>query len=42
MGAYSLYFSQIKVLIDEEVYSEHGKLIRCDIGPGSVKKCILA
>jgi hypothetical protein len=26
------------VLIDEAALSEHGKLIRCDIGSGSVEK----
>jgi hypothetical protein len=28
------------VLVDARVYSEHGKLFRCDITPGSMERSI--
>jgi hypothetical protein len=34
---YSLHSSYIKVLVDAAVYSEHGKVIKCDFKPGSVE-----
>jgi hypothetical protein len=32
-----LYFNDIKVLVDAAVYSEHGKVIKCDFKPGLVE-----
>jgi hypothetical protein len=32
--------SIIQVLVDAAVYSEHGKLIKCDFKPGSVERSI--
>jgi hypothetical protein len=37
---YSLYSSYIKVLIDEAVHSEHGKVTKCDFKSGSVERSI--
>jgi hypothetical protein len=35
-----LYSSYLKVLVYEAVNSEHGKVIKCDFKPGSVKRSI--
>jgi hypothetical protein len=35
-----LYYSYIKALVDAEIHSEHGKLIKCDFKPGSVERSI--
>jgi hypothetical protein len=37
---YLLYNSKIKVIIDAAVHSEHGKIIQCEIKPGSVERSI--
>jgi hypothetical protein len=37
---YWMYYSQLEVLIDAAVHSEHGKLIRCDIKQGSIGRSI--
>jgi hypothetical protein len=33
-----LYYSEIKVLLDATVRSKHGKIIKCDLKPGSVER----
>jgi hypothetical protein len=35
-----LYNSKIKVVIEAAVHSEHGKVIQCEIIPGSVEVCL--
>jgi hypothetical protein len=35
-----LYYSQIKVIINEAVHSEHGKVLKHDFKPGSVERSI--
>jgi hypothetical protein len=37
---YLLYYIKIKVVVDATVHSEHGKVIQCEIKPGSVEKSI--
>jgi hypothetical protein len=37
---YLLYNSKIKAVIEAAVHSEHGKVIQCEIKPGSVEKSI--
>jgi hypothetical protein len=33
-----LRYGDVKTLVDAVVHSEHGKVIKCDIKPGSVKR----
>jgi hypothetical protein len=35
-----LYSSYIEILVDAAVYSEHGKVIKCDFKPGSMERSI--
>jgi hypothetical protein len=37
---YQLSYSRVKDLVDAEVHSKHGKVIRYDFKPGSVKRSV--
>jgi hypothetical protein len=34
----SMYYSQIKALVDAAIHSEHAQVIKCDFKPGSVER----